>query len=302
MTKKNQNQALESYVESAPVDQVPRAARFALLKEGGASDRRARDLAGYSPTTVPHRIKSTAKYREFKQRIREQRAELSAKRGYTLQDSAKFYRLLSESAEAAKLRKQAMQILEGSDPDAVDKAKQLLSEADNLEVSPAARIRARERLDKLLGHDAPFEVEHEDNTEQRPVVALIEVLQQLEVSPIQLRAILDDKSPGGIADAVVLPDGAGDEDTTAQPGVGWKNAPGGDAAHAEGCPLDGGGVGGGPDSASPSPVRDPLHGPKPTEKQAPEAIPKNCPDCGCEFATNPFCWTCAKAAKWEYEE
>lgn len=189
-------ETLKKALESGLADRIPKPARFALLEESGCTQRQARDLAGYAPTTTPHTIKHTSKYREYKHRIREQRAELSAKRGYSLEDSAAFYKAMSESRDAKQMRDKALAILQAGDENSADRAKILLEQADRLEVSDSAKIRARERLDKLLGFDSPIEIEQDaGNTEQRPVVALIEVLNELRLSPMQARALLNDNPP-----------------------------------------------------------------------------------------------------------
>lgn len=273
MNSDSASKALESALKSGLVDQVPRASRFALLEAAGVPKIRARTLAGYSSNTTPHTITSSAKYRQAKQAIRERRAELSERRGYRLEDSARFYREKSENTKAERLRRDALAILQDGAEDAAERAKVLLEQAQALDVGDAAQIRARERLDRLLGYDSPLEVEHDGaGGDVSPVVMLLDVLSQLNLSPLQARAVLGDESPGNTIEDGQYSDVAGGEYSQAeQQGEGM---PADARPGAEGCRHEDEGVGGGSDSEREFLERDPFPGPEePKNGTQEEAIP-----------------------------
>ena len=189
------------------MDHVPKPARFAVLEESGISQRQAAKLAGYAPSTTVHTIKSGSAYQQYKQTIRQQRAELAAKRGYTLNDSAKFYKEKSENKRAEQLRQQALDILQANEEGAAETARIYLEEAAKLDVSDPAQIRARERLDRLLGFDSPLEVEQDSCIRDvSPIVELVEMLQQLKMSPIEARAWVEEDPPNESEELPSLPD------------------------------------------------------------------------------------------------
>lgn len=153
----NEVKALENM---GVLDQIPRAARYAVLRESGATQLSARDGAGYSPNTTPHHIEHTAKYRQYRDAIRAKRQELSIKHGLRIEDSASFYDRMSRDHGAAN----------------------------------RDRIRAREVLDKLMGYFAPVEVERTDDEQQRPSISILAICQQYNVSPAQLLQSVQAKS------------------------------------------------------------------------------------------------------------
>lgn len=226
----------ESDVLSGSLNHIPRSARFALLQDSGLNGEESKRLAGYARTTSTHEIKHTTIYRRYKQQIREQRARLSAQRGYTLEDSARYYKLLSLNAEAATLRASALKLLCDGKPDAATRAKILLEQAEQLDIAPGAMIKARERLDKLLGFDSPMEIEQGGDTEQRPTVTLIEVLNQLSLSPLQARALLGN-TPAVNTTGDSQYREVGQADSTGE-GGGGEEAGTGTHVYGEGCPLE----------------------------------------------------------------
>lgn len=303
--RKEVEKAVEAVVENGLAARVPRVARFALLKDAGETDRRARDLAGYARSTTPTHIKRLPAYRRYRALIRDQRAQLSARHGYTLEDSAAWYRAIAEGAEAARLRSEAESVLQSGDPDAVERARILLEQAEQVAVSDATRVRARERLDKLMGYDSPIAVEHEDVTEERrPTVMLIETLNQLNMSPHQARRLLAGDSPDDIGEGPGNGATAGGEsDPDAERGRydRWPYN-----IRTGGCrpkKMREGGVS--PRSGS-SPEKNPLLEPRTPDNFALLSIPDEgeyeigegrCLECEYELGTNPYCGRCL-----EYDE
>jgi len=177
-------ETIERAAASGLLDQkVPRAARFAILESSGVPAMQARDRAGYSPTTSPTDIRASAKYAKFKAAIRDERARLAETRGYRLRDSARFYRDKSENRDARRLRRKAEAAAKAGE---VDQAAAYLEASAQADVTDNAQIRAREAFDRLMGYLAPVEVEQERPTQQSPVVALLQVLTQYNVTPMQL--------------------------------------------------------------------------------------------------------------------
>jgi len=130
--------------------ELSRPERFALLEASGVPATKAAKQAGYH--TNPATIRKSADYQRFRTEIRQKRAALSLRDGFGLGDSAKWYKDLSN-----------------------DKS-----------IGASVRIRARELLDKLLGYFAPLEIEQDKPDEQRPIIALIQILQQHNINPLHL--------------------------------------------------------------------------------------------------------------------
>jgi hypothetical protein len=166
---------------------LPRAGRYAILTESGIPQAEARDIVGYSKRTPPSQIESTSTYRQYKAEIRTQRAQIAAEKGLSLRDSVLWYLAKSENKEAKELRNAAMVYLDDGN---IESAQELLKEAEKIQVSDSMQIKARERLDKLLGYDAPIEVDREDIREQGVAVTLVQVLNQLQLTPLQARELL----------------------------------------------------------------------------------------------------------------
>lgn len=141
------------------IDHIPRAARYAVCREAGATQIAARDAAGYGKT-APYYIEKTNVYKKYREEIRRKRQELSAKHGLRLEDSADFYKDMSKDKNARN----------------------------------SDRIRAREVLDKLMGYFAPMEVERTDDAPEKPSISILSICQEYHVSPAQLLQAVQDKT------------------------------------------------------------------------------------------------------------
>lgn len=164
------------------LDHLPRPARVAILERAGMPTMEAIRTAGYATGVGSHAVKSTSTYKRYRDAIQDDRIVIATKRGYRIQDSAKWYRDTSNDDDAPA----------------------------------AARIRARECLDKLLGYFAPVEVDQSGTGgSQAPVIQFLQVLADSRVSPAELlQAVQSGEDAPGI-DAI--------NDQAKRPGVMLEN-------------------------------------------------------------------------------
>ena len=124
---------------------------LAVALAAGAAPEAALSLAGYSQNS-----NRTLAHPEVKCAVAEMRERLQNTDGYRLEDSAGFYKDLSEDAEN----------------------------------HTADRIKARSRMDSLLGYDAPQKLEVNEKKELRQAVLVLSNLSNMGISPAQLADML----------------------------------------------------------------------------------------------------------------
>lgn len=134
---------------------LPRAFRYVSLREmhPERTKQMCATLAGYK-STHPEQIEKTDVYKRYRDQIQGARAQIAQRRGYRMEDSARFYKEMS-----------------------------------NTKKHPVGdRRQARVQLDKLLGFLAPLEV-HKDpdigGTDALP--RILQIIQNIGVSPAALR-------------------------------------------------------------------------------------------------------------------
>lgn len=121
--------------------QLSRDEKYVMFREAGNSHRKSRQLAGYRSEGAVN-----ANQRAMLATIEQQREELRAQPGLTLQDSVQWYQKKSNGKK----------------------------------VATSDAIKARTRLDSLLGYDSPQKMEVSTRHDIRIAVG---ILQQLDLSP-----------------------------------------------------------------------------------------------------------------------
>jgi hypothetical protein len=148
--------ALTMAIASAP---IPRAAKYAALRESARDVPacEAKILAGYSPKTASTCIERAKPYRDYQAYIKSERAALGQSDGLTLRDSAYFYHDISQTTKIG---------------------------------DPLTAIKARERLDAILSHNAPKEINQEVSVVDNGIPELMQMIRAAGLTPAQLRAQL----------------------------------------------------------------------------------------------------------------
>jgi hypothetical protein len=148
--------AMTMAIASAP---IPRAAKYAALRESSKDVPacEAKVLAGYSPNTASTCIERAKPYRDYQAYIKAERAVLGQSEGLTLRDSAYFYHDISQATKTG---------------------------------DPLTAIKARERLDTILSHNAPKEINQEVSVVDNGIPELMQMIRAAGLTPAQLRAQL----------------------------------------------------------------------------------------------------------------
>jgi len=128
---------------------------LAVALAAGATPETALSIAGYSQNS-----NRALQHPDVKGAVAEMRERLQSTDGFRLEDSAGFYKELSEDAEN----------------------------------HTADRIKARSRMDSLLGYDAPQKLEVNEKRELRQAVLVLSNLSNMGITPAELASMLQSSS------------------------------------------------------------------------------------------------------------
>jgi len=130
-----------------------------LLESGDYTQKEAMRLAGYSEKTNGTTIARSTRVLTYRQNIREQRDKLNRRKGYRLEDNAKWLKDMSENDQM---------------------------------IEPRVRLEARKHFSKILGHEAPVEVEQRtEGGAGEALLQMMSMIKAMKVTPLELLQKLD---------------------------------------------------------------------------------------------------------------
>ena len=128
---------------------VPQIERYVLLHEAGLSKVQAKRAAGYAEGTTSTDLDRTARNQRVVETVQEARDRLQQTAGYRIDDQAEWYRRKRDRAD-----------------------------------SEDTQIKAAARLDRILGYDAPQQVEI---SERREIAVAVQLLGRLDAAGPDIR-------------------------------------------------------------------------------------------------------------------